>query len=141
MRFPCPPASDSRSRAEEAERPQPAPAAAANPRAALAHPQPAQAEGRLHGTRTALLPAREVRSAPRRRQAERPLPVLQLSVTQARARFPREPSPQPALGLRSRAAALGSAWADRWSPAAEHPVAADIHTRAARPYPHDRVAR
>src|SRR5258707_15548983 len=100
MRFPCPPASDSRSRAEEAERPQAGLPVAANPGEALANPQPAQAEGRLHGTRTALLPAREVRSAPRRRQAERPLPVLQLPVTLPRARFPREPSPQPALGLR-----------------------------------------
>src|SRR5260370_37803483 len=141
MRFPCPPASDRHSRAEEAEQPQPGLLVAANPGAAHAHPQPAQAEGRSHGTRTALLPAREVHSAQPRCQAERPLPVLQLPANQSPAPFPPELPPQPALHLRSRAAALGSAWADRLSPAAEHPVAADIHTRAAPPYPHDRVAR
>src|SRR6266481_9418881 len=126
---------------EEAARPQPVLLVDANPGAAHAHPPPAQVEGRSHGTRTALLPAREVHWARRRRQVERPLPVLRLPVNQSRMRFPPEPPPRPALGLRSRAAALGSAWADCLSLAAEDPAAADIRIPMGPPYPHDRVAR
>src|SRR4029077_6947093 len=141
MRFPHPPTSDSHSRAEEAERPRVALLLDANRAAAHALPQPAPAEGRSHGTRTALLPAREVHSARQRRQVERPLPVLQLPVDWEMPRLPPESPPRPAApGLRSQAA-LGSAWADRSSPAAEHPEVADIHPRAAPPYPHDRAAR
>src|ERR1700675_2166151 len=141
MRFQCRPASDSLLSAEEAERPQPVLLGDANPTAARARPQPAQAEDRSHGTRTALLPGREVHSARRRRQVERPLPVLQLPANWRKASFPPELPPQPALGSRLRAAALGSASADRLSPAAEHLAAADIRIPTARPYPHDRVAR
>src|SRR5450759_864700 len=140
MRFQCRPASACRSRVEEAERPKPVLPLDANPGAAHAHPQPAQAEDRSRGTRTAPLPAREVRSARRRRQVERLLPALR-----SRPHFPREPPPQPALGSRSRAAllrsALRSAWADCLSPAAEGPAVADIRTPTAPPYPHDRAAR
>src|ERR1700676_3583650 len=141
MRFPGQWVSDFLSLAEEEERPQPVLLLDANPGAAPAHPQSARAEGRSHGTRTALLPAHEVHSARRRRQVERPLPVLQLPADWRKARFLPEPSPKPALGSRSRAAALGSAFADRLSPAAEDPAAADIRTPTAPPYLHDRVAR
>src|ERR1700726_764922 len=121
MRFQFQRPSDFRSQMEEAERPKAVLLLDANPGAALARPQPAQAEGRSHGTRTALPPAREVHSARQRRQVERPLPVLQLPANSRKASFPPELSPRPVLGSRSRAAALGSAWADRLSPAAEHP--------------------
>src|SRR5271157_413994 len=144
MPFQCPPASALRLPPEEAERPTLVLQVDANREAAHAHPQPGQAEGRSSGTQTAPLSAREVRWARRKRQVERPLPVLQSNPC-----FPREPSPQPALGLRSRAAVrrpalysvFGSASVNCSSPAAERPAAADIRIRAAPPYPRDRVAR
>src|SRR6266853_415938 len=125
MRLQCQRPSDFRSQMVAAERLKAVLLLDANPGAAHAHPQPAQVEGRSHGTRTALLPAREVRSALRRRQVERLLPVLRLPVNQSRMRFQPEPSPQLAVGLRSRAAALRSAWADCLSPVVENPVVAD----------------
>src|SRR6266849_10197741 len=144
MPFQCRPVSDFRSRMEEAERPKPVPLADENPAVAHPYPQPAQAEGRSHGTRTAPLSAREVRSARRRRQVAR-----SRLVNQSRARFPRESFQQPAPGSRSRTAllgsvrcsALGSARVDRSSLAAERLAAADIRTPTAPPYPHDRVVR
>src|SRR5271165_3547982 len=94
---------------EEVEPPKPAVLADAHREAVHVHPLTAPVEGRSRGIPVAPLPAREVRSARRKRQVEEPPPAFR-----SEAQCPREPA--QALDVRSPPAlpgpALAFAWAD-----------------------------